>query len=294
MKLIAGFLILISLSTLQTNCSSYISEQTDSVYMDYDYEELGYKLFEPRKKHFLPYELEEISGLSYYKKNQLLAIEDEHAELYFINTKTGKIIRKIDFGKSGDYEGVEVMGESVFILKSNGDIYSFKLSDENKVDADNENTVLEGENDAEGLGAYKGDLLIALKGSGDTDDNNADGKGFYRYNISKKEIVEEELFDVEKEDLTEFISDRKFFNKVNDFDPSAIAMHPITKDIYVLSADKVLAIFNGNFEIKEVIKLPVVAYNQAEGICFAPDGTMYISSEGDGGKGKLMIIDYNR
>ena len=110
--------------------------------------------------------------------------------------------------------------------------------------------------------------------------------------MERKKLDEKELFSIEEDDLNDFIGNRKYFNRVNDFDPSGIAQNPLTKDIYVLSADKVLVVLNPDYKLKEVIKLNPVTYNQAEGICFDPSGTMYISSEGDGGKGKLIIINY--
>lgn len=281
------------MASFSTQCNSYLSVETDSVYADYDYKKLGYKLFEPAKKHFLNYDLEEISGLSYYKKGVLAAVADEQAHVYFLEATTGKIIREIDFGKPGDFEGVEIMNDQVYAINSSGDIHWFKLNEKNEVDSRSENTVLSRENDCEGLGQLDGKLLIALKGSGDTGKNKVKGKGIYLYDVDKKEIENKELFSIDEEGINDFIKDRKYFNKINDFDPSAIAQHPITGDLYVLSADKVLVILDENFKMKEVVRLPPITYNQAEGICFAPDGTMYISSEGDGGKGKLMEISYN-
>lgn len=292
-ELIIALFVFISLASLSTHCTSFVASRTDSVYMDYNYKELGYVLNEPIKKHFLNYDLEEISGLTFYKENQVAAIEDEKGKLYFIDVNTGDITRTIEFGSDGDYEGVEFIGDQVYILRSDGDIYNFTLTNDNKADANKEETVLDSKNDAEGLGFDGQNLIVALKGSGDTKDNNAHGKAIYSYDVEKKEITEKELFDFHKDDLTDFIKHRKYFSRVSDFDPSAIAVHPFTKDYYVLSADKVLAIFNQNFSIKEVIKLNPITYNQAEGICFGPDGTMYISSEGDGAKGKLMVIEYN-
>ncbi|MTI22615.1 hypothetical protein E1176_16405 [Fulvivirga sp. RKSG066] len=292
MKELLTILAIIFIGSLSTNCESFISQSTDSVYMDYDHAKLGYKLYKPTKKHFLNYDLEEISGLSYYKDGLLAAVEDEGGDLFILDAATGEIKREIDFGNSGDYEGVEIIDNHAYILESDGDIYDFEITDDDKVDAVKTETILERKNDAEGLGFIKGNLAIALKGDEDTDDNKTDGKAIYAYNISKKELVENELFDIEEDDLNDFVSKRKYFNKVNDFDPSAIAVHPITGDVYVLSADRVLVVLTPGFELKEVIRLSSVTYNQAEGLCFSPNGTMYISSEGDGGKGKLMTINY--
>jgi len=292
MKEILTILTVVLVGSLSTNCNNFISSRTDSLYMDYDYEKLGYKFFEPSKKHFLNYDLEEISGLSYFKDGQLAAIEDEDGKLFIIETSSGKVTREIKFGKSGDYEGVEVLNDMVYVLRSDGDIYSFSISDKNEVDAKKYETVLESSNDAEGLGYTNGKLMVALKGDEDTDENKAKGKAVYTFDLENEKLDEKELFDIEEEELDEFIEGRKYFKKVNDFDPSAIAQHPLTNDIYLLSADRIIAVFTASYELKEVVLLPSIPFNQAEGICFAPDGTLYISSEGDGGKGKIITINY--
>ena len=61
-------------------------------------------------------------------------------------------------------------------------------------------------------------------------------------------------------------------------------------DIYILSADRVLVVYDADLNLKEVAKLNPRMYYQPEGICFSPAGTLYISSEGDGEKGELVAI----
>lgn len=292
LRAIITIFILISIGSLSTNCDSYIAKNTDSVYMDYDYQKLGYKLFAPAKKTFLKYDLEEISGLSYYESGKLAAIEDEEGKLYILDSADGKILREIKFAKPGDYEGVEIVANTAYILRSDGDIYYFDITASDELEAAKYETILMNENDAEGLASKDNDLLIALKGSGDTEDNKTKGKAVYNFSADEKRLAQKEVLSINEDVLNEFIKERKFFNNINDFDPSAIAIHPSSGDLYLLSADKVLVVFDPDYKLKEVIRLHPIIYNQAEGICFSPEGTMFISSEGDGGKGKLIRINY--
>lgn len=65
------------------------------------------------------------------------------------------------------------------------------------------------------------------------------------------------------------------------FKPSAIAIHPQTKNIYVLgSVGKLLIVCNYNGEIISVVELNPALFLQPEGICFDPAGALYISNEG--------------
>lgn len=279
------------LAVFSLQCKKTMSEMTDSVYQDYDHQALGYKFFEPSKKFFLGNDLQEISGLSYYSGNLIAAINDEDGELYFINTNTGKVDRKIKFGKNNDYEGVEIINQRAYILESDGDIHYFKIGDADKTDAKKVDTPLDG-NNTEGLAQYKGDLLIFTKENGGYDDHEVDGKAGYRFALKEEKLVKKELMSFGEDDLDDFIEGREYFDGINDFDPSGVAVHPLTNDIYVVSADMAIAVFNPSFELKEVLRLHPNVFNQVEGICFLPDGTMFLSSEGEGGKGKLFKIDY--
>ncbi|UII34391.1 SdiA-regulated domain-containing protein [Fulvivirga ulvae] len=274
------------------NCNSITNTAPDSVYMDYDHHKVPYKLYAPDEKYSLHYDLEEISGLALLNNERLVAVEDERGYVYVLKAQNGEVERKIKFAKGGDYEGVEVVGNYVYVVKSNGDIFSFQISDAEEVKADETDTDLSSSNNIEGLGVLDGKLLIACKGKGEINDKKVKGKAVYEYIIEEKKIANEPLFHIEEEQIEAFIKKRKFFNKIHGFDPSAIAVHPLNSDIYWLSADKVLVVLSPDFKLKEVVRLDGNIYRQLEGICFAPDGTMYLSSEGDGARGKIFKISY--
>jgi hypothetical protein len=64
------------------------------------------------------------------------------------------------------------------------------------------------------------------------------------------------------------------------FLPSAIALHPITKDLYLISAvDHLLFVFEDG-SLKHIEKLDHKIFNQPEGITFLKNGDMLISNEG--------------
>ena len=255
--------------------------------MDYDEAKVPYKLYEPDAEYSLDHDLEEISGLSVVSEGELAAIEDENGILYLLNAKNGKVIRKIKFAKDGDYEALEVVHGRAYIAKSNGDIYSFDISGEDEIEADEVDTEFSSHNDIEGMTALGAKLLISCKGQGELDDNDVEGKAVYIYNPETKSL-EDHAFNYKEKDLEDLIAGRKFFNKIHHFDPSAIAIHPITSDVYWLSADKILVVLTDDYKLKEIIKLDGRKFRQPEGICFSKDGTLYISSEGNGGDGKIF------
>ena len=67
----------------------------------------------------------------------------------------------------------------------------------------------------------------------------------------------------------------------NNFRPSDIAIHPQTKEIYMLEGAKPkLLILDKNGVAKNGYSLSKKIFPQPEGITFSPDGDLYISSEG--------------
>ena len=71
------------------------------------------------------------------------------------------------------------------------------------------------------------------------------------------------------------------YAKVDKFKPSAVAIDPITQDLYILAAaGQLMVVLNPEYKVKAVKKLSRKTYGQPEGICFSPEGDLYISNEG--------------
>lgn len=286
-------LVFLLLLAFTAGCKNSGEATYDSTFMDYSYQRVPYRFSQPDHETSLHGDLREISALAVVDDNTLAAVNDEEGRVYLLNAADGTVTRKIKFAKSGDYEAIEVVGNQVYVLKSNGDLYMFRISDEDQVEAEEVKTAFSSRNDTEGLTFHQGYLLIACKASGDIDGNKTRGKAVYKYYIQTSKTVTEELVDIEKKELEKFVENRNYFNKIRDFDPSAIAVHPKTSDLYVLSADQVLVVFGPDNKLKEVVKLDPSIYKQPEGLCFMADGTMYIASEGAGARGRLFKLSYN-
>ena len=281
MKLFASFL---SITFLSISCIS--KDELPKDVKDYDLKKVPYKLFEPTEEFKLHYDLQEISGLTYLSTNKLGAIEDETGKLYIINANTGEVEERIKFEKGGDYEGVELVKDKVIVMKSNGHFYRFNYQEE-----DPKKEVFRSDfsikNDLEGLAVWNDKLLIACKADAEVNDNKLNGKALYVYDFDSLSL----LLNFNLDQLKEFIKKRKYFNAIKDFDPSAIAVRPETLDIYILSADHALAVFDQELNLKDVVKLDKKIFYQPEGICFSPDGQLFISSEGGENRGRLFTFN---
>ena len=252
----------------------------------------------------LGYSLLEISGLSYFSaKNQLLAVNDEQGIIFVLNPNTGEVEDTYKHGYNGDFEGVEWFGEYIAVVKSNGNISFYNI--DKKETEYVQKTKLKPSNDIEGLAfdALTEELLLACKGNpnlGKTDKYKKT-KNIYRYNIKEEKILEEPYMSVKDKKLEKFVkknskdldlskSDIKDLkNRVKKFAPSGLAFHPQTRDLYLLSSSgKLVLIYNSNKDLTAIVFLDKKINRQPEGICFAPNGDLFISNEGNGLGAKLM------
>lgn len=274
---------------------------------------LPYQLDSPSKTFKLPPDLIEISGLSYSEKRKsLCAVQDEKGRIYSIDPNDGSVAKPIKFWKSGDYEGVEFVGNTIYVIKSTGTLYEVKNIGEESQDVIKYNTFLTRENDVEGLGydQDKNCLLIACKGLPKGDDSYDIAKmkkEIYRFNIASKEMDETPAFVITQQMLYDFIMKYDLGpdqDKMLDyfqpdrsllFSPSALGVHPITKDIYILSSvKKILIVLGPSGKVKHIGLMNKRLHRQPEGLAFNKEGTMFISNEGKEGIAKIHRFDYQK
>ena len=228
----------------------------------------------------LPSSLNEISGIGLINDSMMLCQEDENGMLYLYNLSAKQLDKTIPFGKPNDYEDLAIVGADVYILQSNGSIVQvanylkFPVITKFK-------TTLEGKNDTEGLcyDSISGSLLVACKDKQDVAESTVNEKLIYTFNLQQKIYSGKPLLVFEE----------------TDFNPSALAVHPITGNIFILSAKKKKLVelnrqgsFINRYELKGKL------FSQPEGITFALNGDVYISNEADGGKANILMFAYQK
>lgn len=278
-------------------CDQYREFIKESDYENTASDEFAYDLLNPSKKYFMGYSLEEISGLSYVSNDLLACIQDESGKLYLYNTKKKTITRRVKFHKGGDYEGIEILDQVAYVIKSNGDLFRIPLNQGDKPKVDKIDTPFTSKNNIEGLGfdPKSGNLLIACKNNVGLGNKKLAGKAVYSYHPTLETVNKTALLTINKKDLKMFAKKMNHEDRKLNIEPSAIALHPIEDNFYILaSSGKSLIVLNRKNEIIEFIKLKPAIFHQPEGICFSPRGTLYISSEGDGEDGYILKFKYNK
>ena len=239
-----------------------------------------YDLGNPDFKGNLPGALLEISALTFNTQNKtLLAVNDELGNIYTLNAKDFSLIKKVKFGSRGDYEGIEIIGNTAYILKANGNISAFNLKSK-KADKPYK-TPLSTTNDVEGLGydRTKNELILACKGTPGLSYKSKlkHTKAFYAFDLNKKKLKETPIFTISDEQLEKFLGQhpisgqskkakKKLKHRLTSFSPSAIAQHPKDGYFYILSSvGKLLVICNTGGQIIDIIFLSQKKFAQTRG-----------------------------
>ncbi len=253
----------------------------------------NYDLKKPTLNWVLPSDLVEVSGNVWIDKDHLILIEDLTPNLYYVkfDEKAATLEKKVPFVETDkekvDIEDVTMVGNVVYALWSHGTL--FKITDwQNKPQTEKIKTGLSKDNNTEGL-CYDPvikQLLIACKDNSGTGEDSA--KAVYSFDIDNSQLSEKPFMVIHPKDFKTITGNNLSFN------PSAIAVHPITHDIYILSTrdNKGLAVFSHDGVLKSYQTIDKEMMEQPEGICFNPQGKMIISSEGKkGNPGNLFVFD---
>ena len=242
---------------------------------------LPYQLNAPAERYKLPAELKEVSGLSYYGKDKLLCVEDEDAVAYVFDTQKKAVTQNFGFGGYGDFEGIEFVNGEIFALESNGNLFRFKPESKQ---IGRTKTDLPKKTEVEGLGydpKTKRLLIAVKKGKGSSN------KAVYSYDLLNRAVYKD--MSLNDEQLIAAGIDPK------TYEPSAIAVHPITGEWYILtSVGKRLLITSRRAKIIYSEPLDPDRFRQPEGICFAPNGDLFIASEGKEKKGYILKYAYRK
>ncbi len=300
MRMIAEAFAVLSMLLLHAACASPDEEPPGETWQAND---TTYVFDQPDDEFELPAELEEISGLTFLDDGMIGAVQDEDGDLYVIDPATGGVVDVRNFAGGGDYEGIELADAGLHVLRSNGRVYTFESWDSAEFEGDWLEYDVPKRCDAEGL-AYqsaRNRLLIACK------EQAGDGlkgmKAIYAFDPSTNELDPEPAYVLDIDDfeanmeehpvneaVRSVLSDRL---DLSGFKPSALAVHPRTGDVYVLSSvTKAMLRLDDAGAVSAIWMLPDELFEQPEGIAFDAAGTLYISNEaGDRSHATLLSFE---
>jgi uncharacterized protein YjiK len=246
----------------------------------------GYSFDHPDRVYTLPGSLAEISGLTLLDEFHLGAIDDESSKLFVIDIRTGKVTdrHKMGGGKKLDYEAIERVGDTVYVLSSAGTIYEVRDWENNKRTTATYETGLYSRHDNEGLAydATNHRLLIACK-----EYPGKDMKGYktvYAFDLESGRLLPEPVFKIDLARVEAAAGSKKkkkpWWKHTKQIKPAALAVHPLTRQLFIVSsAKRRMIILNSDGTLATAYKLPKKYFVQAEGMAFLPNGDLFISNE---------------
>lgn len=252
----------------------------------------GYNLTAPQKYN-MPDVLQEISGIAFLNgnSNTVYAEQDEEGKVFVftLGSKKHTITR---FAKKGDYEDIAIAKNKIIVLKSNGDLYTFPITEIPKAEAANvvetKSVLPKGEYESMYANPTTGQLYILCKEC-KQDKGTKNASGFILNMQNDDRFVLVKNFNVDAGNLEKLTGRKK-----GVFRPSAMSQHPITKEWYIVSAiNKALVVTDPYWKIKAAYHLSSNTFNQPEGIAFDNRGNLFISNEGsDTQYGNILRFDY--
>jgi uncharacterized protein YjiK len=241
------------------------------------------------KKWDMPVELTEISGLSYLDEQRFACVQDELGTIFIYNIATSKVEKEIPFGDVGDYEGLAVVNENVWVLRADGKLFEVNNINASKPTSKEHSTHLTIKHDSEGFCFDKKNnrLLIAIKGDEfDTDDY----KGIYAFDLTSKKMNQQPVFKI---DLLNdaFENNGQGKKKKRSLNPSGISIHPDNGDMYITDGrNSKLLITDVTGSIKKLYQLNTQEFAQPEGIAFNTAGELFIANEGTKQPGNILKV----
>ena len=238
------------------------------------------------KQWKLPKRLREISGLALTPDERLLAVADEKAVVYELDYQEGKIIKSFTLGDPavrGDFEGIAVLNDKVWLMTSDGWLFAAKEGpDGGSVRYQKYDTGRGRYCELEGLAQDRvaKTLLLACKETKSKQDELL----ISEWSVSNNSI--EHVRDVAVPvSLITGIIDKKRIH------PSGIAIDLQTAERVLIAArQNALVRLAADGTLSEAIILEKKGrHKQAEGIEITRDGRLLIADEGGNGRARLAV-----
>lgn len=226
----------------------------------------------------LPSELTEVSGLAAAGPDSVFTHDDEFAIVYEFRIRDGHILRTFALGDptiEGDFEGIAEEGGRVFLVTSDGLIYSAEPGENGKrVPYRVYDSGIGPRCEVEGLSQAPtaGDLLLLCKRlRNDPDDTRLE---IYRWRIGADRAEVQPFLSLPLEGL--LAEDERA-----EFRPSGVEWDAAKQRLVVVSArNRVVLYLTTAGQLIERKRLSGERHPKTEGIAILPDGRLVLADEG--------------
>lgn len=242
-----------------------------------------------QQQWYLPPRLQEVSALAMTADQRLLAIDDELAVIYELDWQEGGLVKAFALGDPavrGDFEGLAVVNDTVYLMQSDGDIYvAPEGQDGERVDFVRYKSKVGDECEFEGLATdiRRNRLLLLCKGLHKKADIEV--LSIYPWLLDEHKVDQSARIALPVHDISAALRTRRLH-------PSGLAVDPATGHLLIVAArERALIELTAVGEFVAARRLPLaMRHPQAEGIEVAASGRIIIADEG--GKGRARLSTY--
>lgn len=237
-------------------------------------------------KAYLHHDLDEVSAIRYNVDGTFYTVNDEEGILYILDTASYKVSNKVKFGKSGDYEGLEIVGDNIYVLESNGDITS--VAGGSKAISEKYRFEVAKKVEFESMLYNKLDQWLLMISKSSSLDKKEKATHVYAFDLRTNSYINEPVRKVSWNMINSKLPQDA---KITALHPSAIARQENTGDIFMLaSIEKLLIVFDKDWQVKYVEPLDSKLFKQPEGITFDSKGNIFITNEAREGRPNIIRI----
>ena len=265
-----------------------------------------YDLSKANNSYLLPDILYEVSGITDINANEIGCIQDENGIIFIYDLQKKEITNQINIITEGDFEGITLVKDTMYMLRSDGKLLEVKnYRDKNNTVVSHQLALTSTNNEGLCYDEKHARLLIASKGKIGKGPEFKDVRVVYAFDLTTKTLVNEPAVEFSVNDIETFATKKNIRLPVKSrkkgegvvsalrFMPSAIAVHPLTNNIYLLSAiDRMFLVLDKNGNIIHVECLSPELFKKPEGITFLENGDMLISNEGEGRNPTLLRFSF--
>lgn len=227
----------------------------------------------------LPPILREISGLAVTADGRLLGHDDEIGVIYELDPYRGAILKSFRFGNElvrGDFEGIAIAGDELYVTTSDGTIYATaEGANGARMRYRVQETRLGRRCEIEGLAFEPRGRVLLLPCKRVRDEALEDSVVIFRWSLDEQRLAEPSK-------ITLPLSRVLARMRAGRFRPSAIELLPETGTYFVLSArDAAIIEISRAGDLLAVRELSEDQHPQAEGLTFTRDRMLVIADEGN-------------
>lgn len=261
----------------------------------------AYDFSKPQQVLVLPDTLREISGITLLDSGHVACVQDENGIVFTVDLRSGLVTDQLHFAADGDYEGIAKVDKDLFVLRSDGVL--FAVNADGKI-SERHTGISARDNEGLCYDEVNKRLLVASKSKPGKGAAFKDIREIYALPLTFIPGAIHLAYQFNVPVIRQFVLDhgaslpQRTNKKGNNepmlrFTPSAIAVHPISHYLYLVSsADHLIFVMDAAGKPLDVAPLDPGLLPKPEGLIFLDNGDLLISSEAKGQAPTLSRFSY--